>query len=51
MADVLARGLSGYNTRWFQTLLPDLLAGVDPSSVSCALVFLGLLSVDATCAT
>jgi len=41
IADVVCRGLAGYNTRWFKSLLPQLVDGIEPSSVSCVTIFLG----------
>ena len=41
IADVVCRGLAGYNTRWYLKLLPEILEGIDGSSVSCTVIFLG----------
>ena len=42
VADVVPRGLAGYNTRWYVSLLPQILAGIDsPEKVSCVVILLG----------
>eukprot|EP00659_Diplonema_papillatum_P005521 gene5521-8400_t len=40
-ADVINRGLSGYNTEWILEVLPDLLSGVASREKQLVAVFLG----------
>lgn len=40
-ADIVNRGLSGYNTKWYLRVLPKLLDGIDMSSVAAVTIFLG----------
>lgn len=39
---MIVRGFAGYNTRWFLSILPDILKGIEsPEKVSCVVIFLG----------
>lgn len=39
--DIVNRGLSGYNSKWYLRVLPKLLQNVDCSTVACVTIFLG----------
>lgn len=41
VADVLNRGLAGYNSRWYKTLMPQIMDGIPSDRVSCVVLFMG----------
>ncbi|KAJ6637492.1 Isoamyl acetate-hydrolyzing esterase 1 like, partial [Pseudolycoriella hygida] len=41
MADIITRGFSGYNTRWYKMMLPKILDSINTKDISCVTIFLG----------